>query len=163
MPRRLIIEMIAGRLTVTDRARPGAQIEELLLDDGCVVAVAAHLCGWRDEAGGGGLWATAAEARAALTDAGDNWAATLDAATALAPEPEALLPPVEDALLIALRDGHPGAWIDGPHRVEDGAWSVTLSGTSDLGWLLGRGDTPRAAARDLLDQAARRGGPRGGV
>lgn len=159
MPRRLIIEMIAGRLTVSDRARPGADIEELLLDDGRIVAVAAHLCGWRDEAGGGGLWATAAEARAALTDAGDDWGATLEAAAALAPAPAALLPPAEDALLIALRDRHPGAWIDGPHRDEDGAWSVALSGGSDLGWLLGRGDTPRAAARDLLDQAARRRGP----
>lgn len=159
MPRRLIIEMIGGRVAVRDRARPGARLVELRLDDGRDVMVAAHLCGWLEDGEGTAMWATPAEARVALGDAGDDWPATLEAAGALgAATAAALLPPVEDAQLIALRDTHPGMWLDGPHRDEDGAWYIAVSGASELGWLLGRGDTPRAAARDVLDQAARRRG-----
>jgi hypothetical protein len=157
VPRRLIIEVIGGRVAVRDRARPGAGMTELTLDDGRAVMVDAHLCGWLGEGEGTALWATPAEARDALADADDGWQATLEAAASLAPAPPAaLLPAAEDALLITLRDGHPGAWIDGPHADRDGSWYVVVSGTSDLGWLLGRGDSPREAARDVLDQAARR-------
>jgi hypothetical protein len=160
VPRRLIIEMIGGRIAVRDRARPGAGLVEVRLDDGREVMVAAHLCGWIEGGEGTAMWATPAAAREALGDAGDDWAATLEDAAALGgADAAALLPPVEDARLIALRDAHPGMWIDGPHRDEDGAWYIAVSGSSELGWLLGRGDTPRAAARDVLGQAARgRGG-----
>ena len=156
MAPRLIIAVIGGRIVVRDRRRPDAALVEVSLAGGDTAAVATHLCGWLPDADEP-LWETPAQAQEALSDiAGDEWSATLRDAAELAEPAPALLPPAEDAQLVAVRHRHPGAWTDGPHPDDEGGWHVTVAGASDLDWIVGRGPTPRDAARDALAQIARR-------
>lgn len=151
--RRLAITAVDGRLTLRDEAQPGAPLVALSLSDGRTIALAEHLCGWRAAGADDPLWPSPDEARAAFEDDDDLWLATLEAAAALAPPaPPAPLPAAEDIALNAIRERHPGAWIDGPLRDQDGRWQMIVSGNSDLGCLIVRGDSPLRAARDLLDR-----------
>lgn len=153
LPRRLVIDAVDGRLAVRDRERPGAPTVALPLPGGRTVAVARHLCGWVEGSAGTALWATPEEAAAAL--GGDEaWAGVLEAAAALAPPARAPLPSSLESRLAALRAAHPGLWVDGPHEHPDGGWYLVLCGASDLGWALGRGESPQAAARNALAQVA---------
>lgn len=151
--RRLVLELLGDRLVVRDLVRPDAVLVDLDLPDGRRARVAGHLCGWTPHTDADPLWPSPSAAERALSDDG-AWAATMEAAAAvLSPPPTA--PVSRDAAerLTALRSAHPGLWIDGPHAHPDGGWYVVLSGASDLGWALGRGDTPEAAARDALTSA----------
>lgn len=152
-PHRLVLDAVDGRLVVRDRTRPWARLVTLTLPRGRRAQVAAHLCGWIEGTALTALWATPDDAVAALADE-DGWAGVLEAAAALmAPPPRAPLPAGEEERLAALCAAHPGLWVDGPHPHPDGGWYVVLSGASELGWALGRGDTPQAAARHALAQA----------
>lgn len=152
--RRLVLETHEGRLVVRDLARPDAALVDLDLPDGRRVRVAGHLCGWTPHADADPLWHSRSAAERALTDDDRTWAATLETAAAvMPPPPTAPLPGDETARLAALQAAHPGLWIDGPHAHPGGGWYVVLSGASDLGSALGRGDTPQAAARDALAAA----------
>lgn len=153
MARRPSVRVIDGRPCVVDDARPAADIVDVRVG-GTTVGVAAHLCGWLPGAAPDAPWPDEPSARAALAGfVGDD--DLLAGAAALAGAEPAALPAAEETALLALRHRHPGAFVDGPHRDEEG-WHVTVSGSSALGWLVGRGDTPRDAARDALEQAARR-------
>ena len=152
--RRLVLETVEGRLVVRDLARPDAALVDLDLPDGRRARLAAHLCGWTPHAGADPLWRSRSAAERALTDDDGTWAATLETAAAvMSPPPTAPLTDDEAARLAALQAAHQGLWIDGPHAHPDGGWYVVLSGTSDIGWVLGRGDTPGVAARDALAAA----------
>lgn len=151
--RRLVLEVLEGRLVVRDLAQPDAVLVDLDLPDGRRARVAGHLCGWTPHADADPLWRSPSAAERALGDDDGTWAATMEAAAVLAPPPTAPLPRGVAARLAALQVAHPGLWVDGPAAHPDGGWYVVLSGASDLGWILGRGDTPQAAARDALAAA----------
>lgn len=150
---RLVLDLADGRLVVRDRARPWAELVPLTLPGGRRAEVAAHLCGWLDGAAPAALWPTPQDAVGALADDG-RWTAVLETAAAvLSPPPRAPLAAAEEGRLADLCAAHPGLWVDGPHAHPEGGWYLVLSGSSDLGWALGRGETPQDAARDALAQA----------
>lgn len=152
--RRLVLEAVEGRLVVRDLAEPDAVMVDIDLPDGRRARIAGHLCGWTPHAGTDPLWPSRPAAERALSDDDGTWAATLEAAAAIMPPPPtAPLPGDEAVRLTALQAAHPGLWVDGPHAHPEGGWYVVLSGASDIGWVLGRGDTPQLAARDALGAA----------
>lgn len=158
--RRLVLEAPDGQVTVTDLSRPGARLLEIDLPDGTRVRVAEHLCGWAgtdDPVAGEPLWATPAEAVAALsgrTRDGEPWIAVLEEfATTLAAPPRAALPADDEDRLAALLRRHPALYADGPRAHDSGGWYVFIGGLPGDAWVMEIADTPAEAADGALRRA----------
>ncbi len=150
--RRLVLDTVDGRLVVRDRERPAARLVEIGPPGEAGPLVAEHLCGWVGDAASAPLWATPQEALEALTR-DEAWAGVLQAAAMTMAAPAgAPLPAADAERIAALHDAHPGLWMEGPHQHPDGGWYVVLCGASDVGWALGRGESPHDAAMAALAQ-----------